>query len=195
MRSRLVRDAAAIVLSAVVATNGPANAEPATALPSSSDCAVDAPDAVQISWDAPCRTGTWLMDTELGCRLWDWHPAPDDRATWSGACAAGVKSGPGVVQWYEHGQPIDRFEGTFVAGRREGYGRYVWNESDWFLGFYKDDLPDGPGTAVIAGEALYGMWHRGCFMRNGKVVAINVNRASCDSQFQSAAAVKSGRTE
>ena len=180
MRSRSLRDAVAVVLSTIVAANSLAKAEPAAALESSGDCLVEEPDAVQISWDAPCRTGTWLMDTEQGCRMWDWHPGPSDSATWSGACAAGVKSGPGVVQWYEHGQPIDRFEGTFVAGRREGYGRYVWNESDWFVGFYTDDLADGPGTAVIAGEAFSGVWHRGCFMSNDKVVAINVNRASCE---------------
>lgn len=180
MRFSLLRDPVAVVLSIVVAGDTLAKAEPATALQSSADCMVEEPDSVQINWDAPCRTGTWLMDTEQGCRMWDWHPAPTDSATWSGACPAGVKSGSGVVQWYEHGRPIDRFEGTFEAGQREGYGRYVWNESDWFVGFYKDNVPDGPGTAVIAGEALYGVWQGGCFLSNDKVVAINVNRASCE---------------
>lgn len=143
-------------------------------------CRVDAPDSVQISWDSPCQTGSWLLDTELGCRMWDWHPAPKDGATWTGACHTGVKAGHGVVQWFEHGEPIDRFEGTFVAGRREGSGKYRWNESDWFAGFYKDDLPDGPGTAYLAGETFTGLWRHGCFVKDRRVVAIGVARKSCD---------------
>ena len=77
-------------------------------------CPVDEPDSVQISWDTPCLQGTWLLDTELGCRMWDWHHAPEDTATWSGTCRAGAKVGRGSVQWFEHGRPIDRFEGTYV---------------------------------------------------------------------------------
>ncbi len=63
----------------------------AQALPSSSvrqDCPPGEPDSVQISWNEPCEAGTWLLDTELGCRMWDWHPAPEDKAEWSGACRA-----------------------------------------------------------------------------------------------------------
>src|SRR5262249_9567772 len=56
-------------------------------------CRVDEPDSVQINWDTPCLQGTWLLDTELGCRMWDWHPTPEDTATWSGACRGGAKAG------------------------------------------------------------------------------------------------------
>lgn len=151
------------------------------------DCRVVEPDSVQISWESPCQIGNWLLDTALGCRMWDWHPTPDDGAAWTGACPSGAKSGHGVVQWFENGRPIDRFEGTFVAGRREGYGKYSWNESDWFAGSYKDDLPDGPGTAHIAGEVFTGVWHRGCFAAVHRVVAIGVARKSCgDYSFSNA---------
>lgn len=145
------------------------------------DCRAEEPDSVQISWEQPCQTGDWLLDTQLGCRMWDWHPMPEDGATWTGACRSGAKSGPGVVQWFEHGRPIDRFEGTFVTGRREGFGKYTWNEADWFAGSYKDDLPDGPGTAHLAGEVFTGHWHRGCLVKNGRAVAIGVARKSCDA--------------
>jgi hypothetical protein len=30
------------------------------------------------------------------------------------------------VQWFEHGRPIDRFEGVYRRGKREGFGRYDW---------------------------------------------------------------------
>jgi hypothetical protein len=177
MRPRLRRRIALAVLAAGLPAPGNVAfaAEPI-------DCRVEEPDSVQISWDSPCQTSGWLLDTELGCRMWDWHPAPEDGGTWTGDCRSGVKSGHGVVQWFEHGRPIDRFEGTFVAGRREGYGRYAWNESDWFAGSYKDDLPDGPGTAHLAGETFTGLWHHGCFITDRRVVAIGVLRKSCEEQ-------------
>ena len=145
-------------------------------------CLPEEPDSVQISWDTPCQIGTWLMDTALGCRMWDWHPFPDDDATWSGACSAGKKVGRGVVQWYEHGRPIDRFEGTFVAGRRQGLGRYAWNGTDWYEGRYEDDLPNGPGAARIANEMFVGQWKNGCLRQGAKLVAIGVSRKSCEAQ-------------
>src|SRR5262245_51229343 len=141
-------------------------------------CPVDEPDSVQISWDTPCLEGTWLLDTELGCRMWDWHPAPEDTATWT-ICRAGIKAGSGVVQWFEHGRPIDRFEGTYVEGRRQGPGNYRWNETEWFDGVYESDVPDGPGTAHLAGEVFAGQWHRGCLEQGIRVVAIGVPRKSC----------------
>jgi hypothetical protein len=96
-----------------------------------------------------------------------------------------------VVQWYEHGQPIDRFVGTFVAGRRQGPGRYRWNEADWYVGFYDNDLPNGLGTAHIAGQTFSGQWRSGCFRRGTLIVAIGVPPRSCEetqtSSFQSIA--------
>src|ERR1700750_2581818 len=68
------------------------------------DCPTVEPDSVQISWIQPCEEGNWLLDTETGCRMWDWHPDPRDHASWSGSCPRGLKDGHGVVQWSEHGQ-------------------------------------------------------------------------------------------
>ena len=143
------------------------------------ECPSVEPDSVQISWMEPCENGNWLLDTQAGCRMWDWHPDVHDRAVWSGACRIGLKEGHGVVQWYEHGQPIDRFEGTFRQGKREGFGRYAWNESDNFVGHYSSDVPDGFGTAEIAGEVFAGEWHNGCLRKGERVVAIAVPRRSC----------------
>src|SRR5438045_1893643 len=85
------------------------------------DCRYEAPDSLQISWSQPCYENDWVLDTEVGCNIGDWHPDPKDRAIWSGGCPGGSKQGQGVVQWYEHGQAIDRFEGTFRNGKREGF--------------------------------------------------------------------------
>jgi len=129
------------------------------ALPSGEqDCAPDEPDSVQISWTAPCDGDGWLFATETGCRMWDWHPAADDKPTWTGACLAGLKEGHGVAQWFEHGEAIDRFAGTYHLNRRQGFGFYVWNEANWYEGNYQDD---------------------GCLKKGEMVVAIGVPRSSC----------------
>jgi hypothetical protein len=144
------------------------------------DCRSEAPDSLQISWTQPCEEGDWLLDTEVGCRMGDWHPDPKDRALWSGACPGGSKAGRGVVRWYEHGQPIDRFEGTFRNGKREGFGRYVWTPGVSYEGLYANDVPNGFGTATLLGESFSGTWQNGCLTKKGRVVAIGVERTSCD---------------
>ena len=148
----------------------------ATALP---DCLPEEPDTIQISWTQPCEEGDWLLDTQAGCRMWDWHPDPNDKAVWSGTCPGGKKDGRGVVQWYEHGQPIDRFEGTYRNGKREGFGRYIWTPETRFEGHYANDVPNGFGTATVLGEAFAGTWKNGCFSKDSRVVAIGVDRSSC----------------
>jgi hypothetical protein len=153
------------------------------------ECPPDEPDSVQISWNTPCEDGSWLFDPETGCRMWDWHPAPEDTATWTGACKAGLKEGRGVVQWYEHGRPIDRFEGTYRAGKREGFGRYDWTEDQFFEGHYQNDVPNGFGRARIAGQDFTGRWVKGCLKSGQRVVAIGTARSLCgplDDSRQSA---------
>jgi hypothetical protein len=149
-----------------------------------SSCPSEAPDSLQISWTQPCNEGDWLLDTELGCRMGDWHPDPKDRAIWSGACPSGNKDGQGVVQWYEHGQTIDRFEGTFRNGKREGFGHYVWAPQVSYEGLYANDVPNGPGTATVLGESFSGTWKNGCLEKKGRVVAIGVERSSCSGSAQ-----------
>lgn len=169
-----------IFLSALLLSGASALAQqqPALSQPGA-PCAAEEPDSVQISWTAPCDGEGWLFDTESGCRMPDWHPEPEDKVTWSGNCKDGLKHGKGVVQWSEHGQTIDRFEGSYRFGRREGFGRYAWNADHRFEGNYADNVPDGYGTLQIAGQTLAGQWHNGCLAVGGRVVAIGVPRTSC----------------
>lgn len=148
------------------------------------DCLPEAPDSLEISWTQPCEEGDWLLDTEVGCRIGDWHPDANDRASWSGACRGGNKDGRGVVQWYEHGHAIDRFEGTFRNGKREGFGRYAWTPAASYEGHYANDVPHGLGTATLFGESYSGTWKEGCLARNGRVIAIGVERATCAGSAQ-----------
>lgn len=146
------------------------------------DCAPEEPVSVQISWTAPCDNDNWLMDTEAGCRMWDWHPNPDDKVVWSGGCKGDLKDGPGIAQWFEDGLPIDRFEGVYRQGKREGFGRYDWNARNHFEGQFANNVPNGYGTVKLEGETFTGDWRNGCLSERGQVVAIGVSRASCGGQ-------------
>ncbi|MGD9886297.1 MAG: hypothetical protein AB7F22_02460 [Reyranella sp.] len=142
-------------------------------------CDVGEPDSLEISWTGPCRDGSWELDPRVGCRLWDWRPAPEDVATWSGVCRSGRMEGRGVVQWYEHGRPIDLFEGTFRRGKREGLGRYEWPAGQRYQGVYMAGLPDGQGSVTIDGITYAGTWRRGCLKHGNKRIAIGVPLRSC----------------
>lgn len=159
----------------------PALAQQIAMAPPPADCPSEAPDSVQISWTNPCTDGDWMLDTKAGCRMWDWHPDPQDRAAWSGRCSAGKKDGHGTVQWFEHGQRIDRFDGTFRGGKREGFGRYVWNEDNAYEGQYANDLPNGRGTVTLVGESFTGDWKDGCLRKGDRVIAIGVERSTCSN--------------
>ncbi len=171
--------ASALLIAAAQLAGASAFGQQLAMAPAHNDCPSDEPDSLQISWTQPCEEGDWLLDTQTGCRMWDWHPDQQDRAVWSGTCPGGKKTGHGVVQWFEHGQRIDRFEGTFRNGKREGFGRYVWNEGIEFQGQYANDVPHGFGTATILGETFTGDWKNGCFRHEGRVIAIGVARTSC----------------
>jgi hypothetical protein len=142
-------------------------------------CDVVEPDSLGISWTAPCDEGRWLLDPQSGCRIWDWRPAPEDTSTWTGTCTAGRKEKGGVVQWFEHGRPIDRFEGIYRRGKREGFGRYDWPTGERFEGTYADDLPTGRGTVTIDGVSFSGTWRRGCLVLGDKRIAIGIPLGTC----------------
>ncbi|GEP57099.1 hypothetical protein [Reyranella soli] len=142
-------------------------------------CGVQEPDSLEINWTAPCQDGSWDLDPQAGCRMWHWRPDPEDTATWSGRCLSGRKEGHGAVEWYEHGRPIDRFEGVFRRGKREGFGRYDWPAGQSYQGAYVADLPDGQGVVTIVGASFEGTWRRGCLTHGDKRIAIGVPLSAC----------------
>ncbi|MBV8190961.1 MAG: hypothetical protein JOY64_09795 [Alphaproteobacteria bacterium] len=164
---------------ALLLAAGPVHAQQVATAQAHFECPPGELDSLQISWTTPCDSGAWLFDTQLGCRMWDWHPEPEDNVVWRGRCRGKLPDGPGQAQWYEHGRPIDRFTGLYRNGRREGPGQYVWNDSVHFEGAYANDLPDGYGVVEIEGERLAGEWKKGCLAIDSKVVAIGVPRSSC----------------
>lgn len=169
-----------LVSSTLMLATLPVAAQQIALAPGPAGCDGDEPDSIQISWDAPCESGSWILEPGEGCRIADWHPDPHDKADWSGTCRSAVREGPGVAQWTEHGEAIDRFEGTYRNGRREGIGRYTWSAGDRFEGTYVNDLPHGLGTVTVAGRTLSGIWQEGCLKVGDNLVAIGVPRRTCD---------------
>jgi hypothetical protein len=186
----LSREACILLIAATQMIGATASAQQMAVASMSPICPSEEPDSLQISWTRPCDDGDWLLDTRAGCRMFDWHPAPEDRAVWKGACPSGKKEGLGVVQWYEHGRTIDRFEGTFRNGRREGLGLYVWTDQVSYQGHYANGVPNGVGTATLFGETFSGTWRNGCFAQGSRVVAIGVERISCNASAQAEPAGK-----
>ena len=105
--------------------SGPVFAQQSALTPAQADCPPGEPDTLQISWTQLCDSGGWLFDTQAGCRMWDWHPAPEDSVVWLGACHGHLPNGQGEAQWFEHGRPINRFIGTFRNGKRDGEERAI----------------------------------------------------------------------
>jgi hypothetical protein len=171
------------IASALLLVAGPLYAQQVALKGARAQCPPAEPDSLQISWTTPCDSGTWLFDTQAGCRMWDWHPEPEDKAEWKGACKGGLPDGPGEARWTEHGRPIDRFTGTYRDGKRDGEGHYVWNDTVRFDGKYANDVPQGYGVAQIEGETLAGEWKAGCLSVGGKVAAIGVPRTSCGAKL------------
>lgn len=142
-------------------------------------CGAREPDSLEINWTAPCRDGSWELDARGACRLWNWRPDPEDAVTWTGACLSSRLEGRGTVQWYEHGRPIDRFEGVFRHGKRENFGRYDWPAGQSYQGIYVGDLPDGEGVATIGGVSYQGIWRRGCLTHGDRRIAVGVPLSAC----------------
>ena len=168
------------ITSILLLASGPVFAQQVALTQAKPDCPPGEPDSLQISWTQPCDSGTWLFDTEAGCRMWDWHPEPEDLVVWKGACHAGLPTGRGEAQWFEHGRPIDRFTGTYRDGKREGEGHYAGTRTSASTASMPTTCRIG--VAQIEGETLAGDWNKGCLSAGGKVAAIGVPRTSCGTE-------------
>ncbi len=147
----------------------------------------------------------WSVDKQ-GCRLWNSNPQANESISWNGVCPNGLASGEGVAQWYQNGQPTDRYdgewkdgrenghgvavaangdlyEGEWRDGRRNGHGVYLWANGDRYDGQWKDDRQNGHGVLVWAGGDRYeGEWRDG--LRNGHGVYLWANGDRYEGQYR-----------
>ena len=60
------------------------------------------------------------------------------------------------------------YEGYFIAGKREGNGKYIWENGEYYIGQFKNDLRNEKGTYYYSnGKIKYeGDWINDKFIGN-----------------------------
>ena len=67
-----------------------------------------------------------LADPTTGCKIVRADNEPNIGITWSGECYHGLAHGQGVLQWFQGGKPIARFEGDMKDGMANGSGKMTY---------------------------------------------------------------------
>jgi hypothetical protein len=125
----------------------------------------------------------WIADARTGCQVWNTDPRPGETITWSGACAGGRATGPGILQWFENGHPMVRVEAEFRDGQSLGRGTFAWPDGARYSGEYSHSGWHGHGTFVWAdGERYEGEWREGA--QNGRGVYIWPDGGRYDGEWR-----------
>jgi hypothetical protein len=123
--------------------------------------AVAAMLALAASVAAKCaETGSWILDTGAGCKVWNPHPQPNETLRWSGACPNGMAQGRGAAQWFRGNLPFETDEGEWREGRQSGFGTQVW-PAGRYDGELADGEPSGRGTLIVQGVRYEGELRKG----------------------------------
>lgn len=123
---------------------------------------------------------------DTNCRVFNPHPQPDEKVTWTGECKDGYADGNGILEWYVQGKFHSRYEGRMEKGRAHGSGVYSFSSNARYEGGFKNGKRDGKGVMInpdgikiaaafadddVIGEveATFpkGSWYRGGW-KNGK---------------------------
>jgi hypothetical protein len=152
---------------------------------------------------AQTQLSTWSVDQRTGCKVWNIAPQVNETISWSGACRNGVGEGRGVLQWFEGGQPGDRYEGElhdgkqtghgvitsadgrsydgdFRDGTMSGHGLYTDTSGDRYDGEWRNGKPNGVGRFVSAMRGTFdGYWTNGCFKDGTRRAAVIVALSTC----------------
>lgn len=148
----------------------------------------------------PARSGDWMADVSVACRVWNPHPQPNETVRWSGACVNGLAQGRGAAQWFRNDLPFEADEGEWRDGRQVGYGTQVWPSGRYdgelidsqpdgrgvlilqtarYEGGFRDGKPNGPGTLTNAAGVLRGNWSDGCFREGSRKASFGVPMSVC----------------
>ncbi|WP_422002942.1 MORN repeat-containing protein [Reyranella sp.] len=113
----------------------------------------------EISRETPALPSTGasdeLADPKTGCRIVRADREPDTTISWSGECYHGLADGNGVLQWYQAGKPIARYEGQMKDGLANGRGSITYANGSRYEGDWSNGERNGRGTFVFANGAKY----------------------------------------
>lgn len=110
----------------------------------------------QLAEDA--ANGYVLAANHEDCRIWTLSPALGGRVKWIGACENGYAEGPGVMVaqvGYGGQYEVGVLEGTFVAGRAEGFVRTRYASGARFAGVFVNGVAHGFGRASWPNWGVY----------------------------------------
>ena len=74
-----------------------------------------------------------------------------------------------------------KYEGNFVNGKREGYGKYIWNSNKYYEGGWKKGKQDGKGYFYNKGNGVHGIWKDGYILNDNKNINVNNKFVSINS--------------
>lgn len=61
--------------------------------------------------------------------------------------------------WKDSATSLERFEGEYKLGKRDGEGYYVFQDGSRYIGTFKNDLRHGQGNEIDKlGNSYQGMW-------------------------------------
>ena len=125
---------------------------------------------------APNRAG-WAVDARTGCWLWNAHPREGETVLWNGGCdSSGRATGPGVAEWHRAGK-IDRTEGEYRDGKRNGRGVHISLDGLRYEGEFRDDKFHGRGVLTfVNGNRYEGEFGNNLFQGSGVLTFANGNR-------------------
>ena len=120
-----------------------------------------------------------MADRRTGCRVANAHPQPNESVTWSGGCESGIAVGQGVLQWFESGQPAERYEGELRAGEMNGHGILTTENGGRYEGDFRDGMANGFGQWTTSRGSYSGVWTNGCFHDGTKRAWVGGDPSSC----------------
>ena len=88
----------------------------------------------------------WIADPKTGCKVVNPQPLPNETIEFIGNCSNGFANGKGVLTWYQDGMFKSRSEGIYINGVRKGFGYTEYQNSDKYIGDFKDNKQNGQGT-------------------------------------------------
>ena|SRR5437016_5111697 len=134
---------------------------------------------IGIATAAELNQADWLIDATSGCRIPNPNPQENEAVTWSGDCQNGIAEGRGVLQWFAHAAPTDRYEGELHEGKANGHGVLTTRTGDRYDGEWRDGKANGLGRVVTSNYNYTGIWSDGCSRDGNKTIGVGRDPTSC----------------
>jgi hypothetical protein len=146
------------------------------------------------------QAGDFVADAKTGCKVWNPHPQPNERAIWSGNCVNGLAQGTGSLQWLNNNKPYEKDQGDWSEGRQSGRGTQEWFSGSYdgelrdgepqgrgaltlrssrYEGEFRNGKPNGAGAVTSLEGVFKGIWREGCLVGDKRKISFAVPSSTC----------------